>query len=586
MKSVYTFRGRPAAYRRGSALILFIAVYILSLTPALGQVTLSKSEFVLGEVMIATFAGALVPDTLTINAAGGERLFDRPITGPTGSEAFRYLLAEGDYSVGLASTGDEFAFSIVTEAELPRPTGKPITAMTLNIWEEAGHVEGGISGVVQAINAAQADLIALQECDAACPEILEGLRGHFGYERAEMEQRHNINLALISRYPITVLDTLRFLGTKVALPSGEMKVYVMHLRSREHGLFAMRDGASVEQILSSETQWRVPWVEMFINSANTVEPDLPTLLMGDLNSPSHLDFTPERSAQNWGYPPIEWPVTRLLEDAGFVDLYREAHPDPVVDLGFTWNVGQPIGTFTAQDVAGRIDYLMYRPRPQLTSSTSVTAYVMDRLTSAPVWWSDHRGVVAGFSNESALPVELTRFEAHVDGNTVGLTWTTATETNNAGFDVEVEGEVVTFVPGAGTTTQEQHYSYQATGLEPGRHRFRLRQVDFDGSVSYSDVVEATVEIPGGLFVSEVYPNPIEGQANVRIVPATSQALVIGLYDLLGRHVREVYQGRGEANVPITLKLDGRGLPSGTYFLRITSSTGRLHTQKIAVVASL
>src|SRR5690606_28712319 len=103
--------------------------------------------------------------------------------------------------------------------------------------------------------------------------------------------------------------------------------------------------------------------------------------------------------------------------------------------------------------------------------------------------SQPRGVALGPS--STLPGELVSFTATLDGPDGVLAWQTASETNNAGFEVEhtavetrrgasLPWQRLAFVAGRGTTAEPQSYTYRAAGLEPGRHVFRLRQVDYDG----------------------------------------------------------------------------------------------------------
>ena len=218
-------------------------------------------------------------------------------------------------------------------------------------------------------------------------------------------------------------------------------------------------------------------------------------------------------------------------------------------------------------------------------------------TNCPSWTQDcfpQQPLSLKLTVDRQLPVELSHFDVKTDGTDAFFTWVTTSETNNAGFYLQhVRPEItssidsfedIAYVEGVGTTQLEQHYSHQVAGLEPGQHRFRLRQVDFDGTVAFSDVVEATVKVPGSILVSEVYPNPIEGQANVRIVPAATQELVVGLYDLLGRQVRQVYKGRGEANKPLYIMVNSQGLPAGTYLLQIVTSTSLSYTQKLIVAA--
>ena len=121
--------------------------------------------------------------------------------------------------------------------------------------------------------------------------------------------------------------------------------------------------------------------------------------------------------------------------------------------------------------------------------------------------SSVKGGAAYFFPPSMLPVELTSFAATADGGAVVLSWTTASETNNAGFEVEHRSgdaagtamssvwQRLAFVEGRGTAVEAQTYGFRAEGLAPGTHRFRLKQVDYDGVFEYSPEVEVVVEVP-------------------------------------------------------------------------------------------
>ncbi len=95
-----------------------------------------------------------------------------------------------------------------------------------------------------------------------------------------------------------------------------------------------------------------------------------------------------------------------------------------------------------------------------------------------------------------VPVELISFTADIINNTVKLQWKTATETNNYGFEIErnklidksyqTEWERIGFVEGNGTTTEEENYSFTDENLDPGRYKYRLKQIDLDGSFEYSN----------------------------------------------------------------------------------------------------
>ena len=171
-----------------------------------------------------------------------------------------------------------------------------------------------------------------------------------------------------------------------------------------------------------------------------------------------------------------------------------------------------------------------------------------------------------------LPVELTAFEALLDGAAVLLRWETASETNNAGFEVQRRGAtpadsawaVLGFVEGAGTVETPRYYQYRADGQPPGRYRFRLKQIDFDGTVAYSPEVETTVEITTAYVLSPVFPQPFRGAARFTLAIRHPQRVRIAVYDVQGRLVARLFDGRLEAHRTYTFTLDGRRWASGLY----------------------
>ena len=176
-----------------------------------------------------------------------------------------------------------------------------------------------------------------------------------------------------------------------------------------------------------------------------------------------------------------------------------------------------------------------------------------------------------------LPVELTAFTAQADGRAVNLNWETASETNNAGFEIQhlskedevsPEWEVLGFVEGHGTTLQEQHYGYRVGHLTPGSHRFRLKQIDYDGTFEYSPEVEVAIEMMEQFVIEPAYPNPFNPDATFRFAVRASQHVEVVLYDVLGRPVRSLYAGTATAGQMETVDIDGSGLPSGLYLVRV------------------
>ena len=191
------------------------------------------------------------------------------------------------------------------------------------------------------------------------------------------------------------------------------------------------------------------------------------------------------------------------------------------------------------------------------------------------------------TNEFTVPVELVSFDAVVDDSDVVLNWFTSSETNNAGFEVQHRAgggafEALGFVEGHGTTTIEQSYSFRAEGLDVGVHTFRLKQIDFDGAFEYHPEVEVTIGVVATHVLSEVYPNPFNPQAQFTLAVASSQNVIIAVYDVMGRQVAMLHEGQLDANETYGFTVDGTSLASGAYYVRVIGETFA-DTQRITLL---
>ena len=186
--------------------------------------------------------------------------------------------------------------------------------------------------------------------------------------------------------------------------------------------------------------------------------------------------------------------------------------------------------------------------------------------------TDHSFQIYG----AIVPVELVSFDAVVSGMDVSLNWATASETNNAGFEVQVQnGEgwnAMGFVDGHGTTTEAQTYSFTAEDLGVGTHTFRLKQIDFDGAFEYHGNVEVTVETPGTHLITSAYPNPFNPQSQFTLAVATAQHVRIEAFNTLGKRVVVLQEGPLSGNATHRFTFDAESLPSGVYLLRVTGET--------------
>lgn len=184
------------------------------------------------------------------------------------------------------------------------------------------------------------------------------------------------------------------------------------------------------------------------------------------------------------------------------------------------------------------------------------------------------------------PVELTSFTAHVKDQTTLLRWRTATELNNFGFEIErsTEGsawEMIGFVPGAGTSSSPRSYDHADRDLpRAGTIRYRLRQVDRDGSFEYSPIVQVYPGLSSVQGITGSFPSPARSRTTVNYTVTTPGSISLALHDLAGREVMRVAENNVEAGA-YSAMLDVQALPRGMYFLHMRQS-GTTHVHPLLV----
>jgi N-acetylneuraminic acid mutarotase len=178
-----------------------------------------------------------------------------------------------------------------------------------------------------------------------------------------------------------------------------------------------------------------------------------------------------------------------------------------------------------------------------------------------------------------IPVELISFTASVNGSDVTLNWSTATETNNRGFEIEgctisakrKEFEKIGFVNGNGTTTDPQFYSFNDESLQSGIYQYRLKQINFDGSFEHSNIIEVTVQSPTGFLLFQNYPNPFNPSTKISWQSSVSSWQTLKVYDLLGNEAATLideYKPAGSYEIDF----NASDLPSGIYFYKLTTGS--------------
>ncbi|MDH3268918.1 MAG: T9SS type A sorting domain-containing protein, partial [Ignavibacteria bacterium] len=156
----------------------------------------------------------------------------------------------------------------------------------------------------------------------------------------------------------------------------------------------------------------------------------------------------------------------------------------------------------------------------------------------------------------------------------------ATETNNRGFEVQRkttgEYESVAFVEGKGTTTETQNYLFRDKNLLSGNYTYRLKQMDFDGSFSYSDEVEIDIDQPDVFYLGQNYPNPFNPSTVIKYSVPADGNVSLKVYDILGNEVSTLVDEFKQAGT-FDVSFDGANLSSGVYYYRLTA--GEMTTTK-------
>ena len=176
-----------------------------------------------------------------------------------------------------------------------------------------------------------------------------------------------------------------------------------------------------------------------------------------------------------------------------------------------------------------------------------------------------------FSFDGNLPVELSSFVANNFGDAVALYWTTETETNNFGFEIQRKSEgdfvAIGFVEGHGNSNSPKKYKYIDDELNfVGNYYYRLKQIDNDGTFKYSDVLEIEVVLTE-FELKQNYPNPFNPETRIDYTLPEKQLVSLRIYNSLGESVRELVNEVKEAG-SYSVTFNASKLSSGIYIYRI------------------
>lgn len=240
-----------------------------------------------------------------------------------------------------------------------------------------------------------------------------------------------------------------------------------------------------------------------------------------------------------------------------------------VPLNLRFKLGATPNTFTA----------FYLPYPDSVDSNLFPAQTSVALLDTI---ENHYAVE---NPEYILPVEFTSFTSNVIRDKVALHWSTSSELNNSGFDIErsaAEGDWTKAgsVSGSGSTNETKNYSFNDK-VTSGKYKYRLKQIDFNGSFNYhylSD--EINVGMPMQFNLSQNYPNPFNPVTKIDLELPSDGNVNLIVYDISGREVSKLLNGFKPAGY-YTVDFNASELASGIYFYMIKA--GEFQATKRMVV---
>jgi endonuclease/exonuclease/phosphatase family metal-dependent hydrolase len=321
---------------------------------------------------------------------------DGTITGtPTDKSVSKFVV------VATGSDGTNARLPItIPVADSQAPLVEELKVMTFNIWMGGKNVKDSHRKQVNFLAESNVDIVGLQESDEGDSSRLAHALGWHGWKGKESR-----DVSIISRYPIVE----HFSGTsaagavRIAADGNDSQVIVWnaHLGYDPYGpydfCFSRFDDDTVLE--REKESGRTPQITEIVDRMRAHIDDyanIPVILTGDFNAPSHLDWTDKTADQHCGIGAFDWPSSVLPTDAGLVDSFREMHPDPLAEPGITWS---PIykDNEGRDEPMDRIDFVYHRGMETLSSEVLVVGDPAAEPNHADNEWpSDHAAVMTTF----------------------------------------------------------------------------------------------------------------------------------------------------------------------------------------------
>lgn len=286
-------------------------------------------------------------------------------------------------------------------------------------------------------------------------------------------------------------------------------------------------------------------------------------------------FTPTKALGNFGFPLYEAAIASDITKTSAEGYWNIEAADGlsggVYYGGFTMDSVMGVTNPYSLTVINRADAFNPWVLNGSHSASTITGATLSVYRSTMQGYGQF--TIASDSNQNALPVTLTALTAKAEGSNVVTKWTTGSELNNLGFDLErsVDGksfEAVTFVKGAGTSSVTHHYGYNDANAfaQANVLYYRLKQVDMDGKFTYSQVVKVSSNMQKASTVN-VFPNPFTTAYSVTLDVQNDATVTMTMTDIQGRTVASETTFAHKGNNTLTLN-NIAALQAGVYFLKV------------------
>jgi hypothetical protein len=293
------------------------------------------------------------------------------------------------------------------------------------------------------------------------------------------------------------------------------------------------------------------------------------------SSPIKINDDPGTSAYQWfgtmsvapnGRIDVIWLDTRDNPGSNISALYYSNSKDG----GSTWSTNERLSDYFDPHVGW----------PQQNKMGDYFHMVSDSNGANLAWaatFNNEQDVYYSYiADTTIIPVDLVSFSASIVAKTITLVWSTATELNNYGFEIQRSTEgtefySVGFVNGYGTTTKQQNYSYSDKNLEDGKYYYRLKQIDYNGSYEYSDIIEVEYRAFDSYLLEQNYPNPFNPTTTIGFGLQEKSNIKITILNAIGEEVAVVLNEEIEPGYH-HVEFNAINLPSGVYFYQLKAGS--------------